>query len=255
MLKRHEYPILEFDDSKTALINPDTFAIHQPPCPYNKLVITFFKDAITKLIDNSEIEEYRTICGENDLILYKFKDSDTLLMHGMIGCPATAGFLDELTGLGINKVMFCGGGGVLDKSIDVGKIMLVEGAIRDEGFSYHYVEPSRVIYTDERVKSAIRSYLDNHNIPYFEGLCWTTDAFYRETRDMIAYRRSEGAKIVEMEQSGCIAVAQFRGISYGALIYAGDDVSGAVWDSRSWRDKGGVRYTLIKLCRELLEIV
>ena len=34
----------------------------------------------------------------------------------------------------------------------------------------------------------------------------------------LARRKEEGAKIVEMEQSGCIAVAQFRGFDYGALI-------------------------------------
>ena len=31
-----------------------------------------------------------------------------------------------------------------------------------------------------------------------------------------------------MEQAGLIAVSQFRGIDYGAIIYGGDDVSGIV---------------------------
>ena len=34
--------------------------------------------------------------------------------------------------------MFCGGGGVLDKKIEVGQLLVVDGAIRDEGCSYHY---------------------------------------------------------------------------------------------------------------------
>ena len=41
-----------------------------------------------------------------------------------------------------------GGGGVLDRNIEVGQLLLVDGAIRDEGFSYHYMPPSRVICTD-----------------------------------------------------------------------------------------------------------
>ena len=40
-------------------------------------------------------------------------------------------------------------GGVLDKSIKVGQLLVVEGSIRDEGFSYHYVEPSRIIYSQK----------------------------------------------------------------------------------------------------------
>ena len=149
--------------------------------------------------------------------------------------------------------MFCGGGGVLDKNIAVGKLLVVEGAIRDEGFSYHYVKPSRILYTQKEIRAKICAYLKDKNIPYMEGLTWTTDAFYRETKDKVALRKEEGAKIVEMEQSGCIAVTQYRNIKYGAIIYAGDDVSQDIWDNRNWHDRKSVRYALIEICKELVQ--
>jgi hypothetical protein len=62
-----------------------------------------------------------------------------------------------------------------------------------------------------------------------------------------------GAKIVEMEQSGCIAVAQFRGFDYGALVYGGDDVSQEEWSNRAWRSRQGIRYDLVMLCKDLVE--
>ena len=255
MIKKENFPILEFDDCKEAIINPN---IHQKEIgilPYNKLIISFFKEAIDILLQDNKIEKYLTVSGENDIVLYKFIDSDVLLMHGTVGCPACAGNLDGLTGVGIEKVMFCGGGGVLDKSIKVGQLLVVEGAIRDEGFSYHYVEPSRIIYSQKDVKDTICSYLKDNNIPYIEGITWTTDAFYRETKERIELRKQEGAKIVEMEQSGCIAVAQFRNIKYGGIIYAGDDVSQDVWDTRSWQSRKSIRYSLIELCKELVDII
>lgn len=157
--------------------------------------------------------------------------------------------------MGINKVIFCGGGGVLDKEIKVGQLLLVEGAIRDEGFSYHYIEPSRYIYTDPEVTYKIARYLKDNDISFIRGLTWTTDAIFRETAARIKQRKSEGAKIVEMEQAGCIAVSQFRGFDYGAIIYGGDDVSGDEWDSRSWRSRGSIRYDLILLCKKLVEVI
>ncbi len=157
--------------------------------------------------------------------------------------------------MGIKKVMFCGGGGVLDKNIAVGKILVVEGAIRDEGFSYHYLKPSRIVYCDQEVVKKITAYLDQRNIAYLTGLTWTTDAIFRETIDRINLRRSEGAKMVEMEQAGCIAVALFRKFSYGALIYGGDDVSQDEWDRRSWRSREGIRYDLVMLCKELVGMI
>lgn len=252
MIKKHKYPILEFDDCREALINPSTFKESHEMLDCNKLIISFFKDAINTLLQEKKIEIHKVISGENDLVLYKFVDDDVLLMHGTIGCAATGGFLDELTGIGIEKVMFCGGGGVLDNSIGVGELLVVEGAIRDEGFSYHYIEPSRIIYSQKDVREKICAYLTEQGVPYTTGIVWTTDAFYRETKEKIALRKEEGARIVEMEQSGCIAVAQFRDIKYGALIYGGDDVSRNVWDSRNWHNKGSIRYSMIEICKELV---
>lgn len=253
MITKHEYPILEFDDEKEALINPAYLQSIYGILPFDKLVITFFKDALDKLKEEGKIEKYLTLKGENNLDLYKFIDDDVFIIHGAIGCPACGGFLDDLIGIGIKKVMFCGGGGVLDKNIKVGELLVVEGAIRDEGFSYHYIEPSRIIYTQPDVLSVMTDYLDNNKIPYLKGLAWTTDCFYRETKERIKLRKEEGAKIVEMEQAGCIAVAQFRNIKYGAFLYGGDDVSQDVWDGRNWNTRGSVRYGLIDLCRELVK--
>ena len=193
------------------------------------------------------------IGGENPVYVYEFAEHpDVLITLGYVGCPACAGNLDLFQAMGIQKVMFCGGGGVLDKNIAVGQLLVVEGAIRDEGFSYHYVEPSRLIYVDEAVNEKITAYLEQHDIAYIRGLTWTTDALFRETAERIALRRQEGAKIVEMEQAGCIAVAQFRGFDYGAIIYGGDDVSQDEWSDRSWRSRNGIRYDLVMLCKELV---
>jgi hypothetical protein len=58
-----------------------------------------------------------------------------------------------------------------------------------------------------------------------------------------------------LKQAGCLAVSQFRGFEYGALIYGGDDVSQDEWNGRSWRSREGIRYDLVTLCRELVEII
>ncbi len=109
--------------------------------------------------------------------------------------------------------------------------------------------------TAPEVRGKIVRYLDSRAIPYLCGLTWTTDAIFRETADRILRRKEEGAKIVEMEQAGCIAVAQFRNFAYGALIYGGDDVSGEEWSERGWRSREGIRYDLVMLCRKLVEII
>jgi len=252
MINKHDYPILERDTSPVAKLNPKDLRMHS--FDTNKLVITFFPEVIEKLKAEGQIELERVIPGENIVEIYRFTDSpDILLVQGMVGCPACGGNLDMFNGMGINKVMFCGGGGVLDGSIGVGTLLVVEGAIRDEGFSYHYLPPSRVAAANDRVNGVVTKYMEANGIPYIKGLVWTTDAIFRETEDKIALRRSEGAKIVEMEQAGCLAVAAFRGFDYGSIIYGGDDLSQSEWSDRSWRSRNGMRYDLVQLCKTLVK--
>jgi len=252
MIKENSFPILEFDTDKDAKLNPSHFAASK--FETDQMIIAFFPEVIDRLIREKAILIEKTIGGENPVYVYRFvEDTDTLITLGQVGCPACAGNLDLFHAMGINKVMFCGGGGVLDKDIAVGQMLVVDGAIRDEGFSYHYIEPSRYIYTDKVVKEKIVSYLDDHKISYIQGMTWTTDAIFRETKDRIELRKKEGAKIVEMEQAGCIAVAEFRGFSYGAIIYGGDDVSQDEWSNRGWRSRNGIRYDLVMLCKELVK--
>lgn len=250
MFHEDTWPVLEFDDSPDAKLNPSAFA--GTPFDTDRMVITFFPEVMEKLKAAGKIESERVIPGENPVPIYRFtEDRGALVTLGQVGCPACAGNLDLFHAMGIRRVMFCGGGGVLDRNIEVGQLLLVDGAIRDEGFSYQYAPPSRVIHTDPRVTDQIARSLDAQSIPYLRGLTWTTDAIFRETAERIRRRREEGAKIVEMEQAGCIAVARFRGIAYGALIYGGDDLSGEEWSNRGWRSREGVRYDLIDLCRRL----
>ncbi len=259
MMTKSNYPILEFDDSKDAIINPTAFLDQKfetdKMFETDKLIITFFPDVMDKLINEGKIVLEKTITGENPVLIYRFLEEDVLITLGQEGCPACAGKLDLFNAMGITKVMFCGGGGVLDKTIEVGQILVVDGAIRDEGFSYHYIEPSRYIYTKRETTDKIVKYLEDNSISYIRGLTWTTDALFRETADRIEQRKKEGAKIVEMEQAGCIAVSQFRGFEYGALIYGGDDVSQEEWTDREWHSRKGIRYDLVMLCKKLVEIL
>ena len=150
MLTKNAAPILEFDDAPEAKLNPANFVTEK--FQTDKLVITFFPEVMDRLAEDGQIVLERTIPGENPVPIYRFtEEPDVLLTLGQVGCPACAGNLDEFHAMGVTKVMFCGGGGVLDRNIEVGQLLLVDGAIRDEGFSYHYLPPSRVVYTDPAV--------------------------------------------------------------------------------------------------------
>ncbi|HEU6099912.1 TPA: phosphorylase, partial [Streptococcus pneumoniae] len=73
--------------------------------------------------------------------------------------------------------------------------------------------------------AAIERVLDDRGIPYEEVMTWSTDGFYRETAEKVAYRKEEDCAVVEMECSALAAVAQLRGVLWGELLFTADSLA------------------------------
>lgn len=62
--------------------------------------------------------------------------------------------------------------------------------------------------------------------------------------------RAEGCLTVEMEAAAFFAVAQFRGVPLGQILYSGDAVLEGEWDSRDWVSRTTIREQLFWLAAE-----
>jgi uridine phosphorylase len=152
-----------------------------------------------------------------------------------------------LIAYGAKKFIACGGAGVLNRELAVGHIVVPESAVRDEGTSFHYLPPSREVTPDPAATAALEAACQEKGIDYRLGKAWTTDAFYRETAERRARRMEEGCDVVEMEASAFFAVAQFRGVSFGQIVYGGDLVVPEGWDHRGWISRVDARRLLFEL--------
>ena len=58
-----------------------------------------------------------------------------------------------------------------------------------------------------------------------------------------------------MEAAAFFAVAKFRNVALGQILYGGDDLSGEEWYGRIWNERKDIRENLvdlsIKICSEL----
>ncbi|MFW5747988.1 MAG: nucleoside phosphorylase [Chloroflexota bacterium] len=257
-LNQHDYPILEFDADPQAIIDP--FAVLKPlDTMPEACVLCFFQDVIVNVCGDGRAQQIGTLgseIGRNPIYALDVRPEDghrtgqVAVVHPGVGAPLAAGFLDELIALGARKFIVCGGAGVLDRSIVIGHLIVPTLAVRDEGTSYHYLPPAREVAASVKAVAAIEATLQVHDIPYITGKTWTTDAIYRETRRKIIHRRNEGCITVEMEAAAFFAVAQFRDVVLGQLLYGGDDVSGDVWDSRGWHRQESTRARVFWLAAE-----
>lgn len=256
MLKKSKYPILEFDSCRDAYIEPANLikSIDIAEC----CVISFFRDVIEMKNKNGQLRQVASVHSETlDIPIYEtiYDGKRVALVLGFLGSSGSAALLEELVAFGCRKFIVCGGAGVLQKDIVVGHLIIPTSAVRDEGVSYHYMEPSREVACNKDIIEVIESEFNKDGIKYIKGKTWTTDAFYRETKEKVALRISEGCVTVEMEAAAFFAVAKFRDVVLGQILYGGDDLSGEEWDGRSWNSRTDVRQNLvdlsIKICSKL----
>ncbi len=247
MIER-EFPILEYDDERNAFIRPNN--IIQPVDIAERCVLCFFAEAIEKILEEYPsriVADFRAESLMFPVYELEYKNQKLSLIQAGVGAPIAGAQIDELTALGCNKYIACGSCGVLQKDIAVGHLIIPVSAVRDEGTSYHYIKPSREMNANERVVQVIESTLIEQKVPYVKAKTWTTDAFYRETPLKIQQRKKEGCVTVEMEASSYMAVSQYNGVEFGQILYAGDNLGGDIWDSRSFSSRTEIRQFVLRL--------
>ena len=251
MLPPAPFPILEFDATREAIIEPSQ--VNRPIGAPEHCVICFFKEVIAKVCEDHQAQVVKSLMSEigpHPLYELAVQGERLAFFHPGVGAPLAVGLLEEVIALGCRKFIVCGGAGVLDREITAGHLVVPTVAVRDEGTSYHYLPPGREVEASAGGLAAIEGTLQRRGVPYLTGKTWTTDAFYRETHAKVQLRRSEGCLTVEMEAAAFFAVAQFRGVTFAQILYGGDDVSGEEWDERGWQSRTSVREKLFWLAAE-----
>lgn len=230
-----DLPLLEYDPDPVGVLDPWVSLAGERDTIPERAVLCFYAEILAALPEEAEkVGELEAAHGLHPIWRINRHGVDVAVFHPGVGAPLAAGFLEEAIVMGARKVVACGGCGTLSPDVAAGDIVIPTAAVRDEGTSFHYLPPSRIVDADPEGVAAAAALLAERAVPFVAGKVWTTDAIYRETRQKVERRRNEGCLVVEMEAAAFFAVARFRGIRFAQLLYGGDDLSGAEWDARDW---------------------
>lgn len=224
----------EFDPNPIAVINPSD--IHTPVegCP-KAAVSCFERKTFGRMAERLGAEPFAlTKCANMEIPVYRaeYKGIKIALYQAYVGAAGCVGMLEDLFASGVEKLVLFGSCGVLDRSIRNCGIIIPTSALRDEGTSFHYAPPSDEMEVNLKYREEFIEILDRHKCSYTMGKVWTTDAFYRETADKMARRKSQGCICVDMECSAVAALAQFRGKEVFHFFHGADNLDGESWDKR-----------------------
>lgn len=166
--------------------------------------------------------------------LYVFNDNtDVGFIKGQMCSPGIATQAEDLIAGGVEELIHIGLAGGLQSDINIGQVILVDGAYNDTavarlyGFDYDFIETSKVL-TDE-----LGGLLTNSSINAKRGNGWTTDAGYRETWGQVLEYRNKGALCVEMEGVGLFTIAKYRKCNASAIYVVTDKINENGW-SLGW---------------------
>ena len=227
--------LTEFDPAERAVINADGLFSKVEGFP--ETVISVFShqlfSSLMRFLNASVIAETHDVDGIWPVYEARYKGRRFAFYKARLGAPACVGCFEDVIAMGAKRIILLGNCGVLDKNIKDCGIIIPTRAIRDEGTSYHYAPPADFIDVNKKYVEEFISVLDTFGYPYVRGITWTTDAFYRETRDKVAVRKAMGAVCVEMECAAMQAMCDLRGVEFFQFFYAGDNLDHSNWDPRS----------------------
>lgn len=168
-----------------------------------------------------KIGELRSCNGNRPIYKLNYKGTEVGFYLSMIGSACASSHVEETAWItGAKKFVMFGSCGSLDKKQTAGRFILPTHSYRGEGCSYYYAPPADYIEIANSDKMA--TFFTELKVPYVQGKVWTTDSMGRETRGLVAARKSEGCIAVEMELAGVQAVCDFNGFELYNFLESGD---------------------------------
>ncbi|MDO4501075.1 MAG: nucleoside phosphorylase [Erysipelotrichaceae bacterium] len=207
---------LEKIDAKYAILPGDPKRID--------LIKTFLDDP-KELMYN---REFRSVEGT-------YKGIKVIAMSTGMGSSSISIAVEELAHLGVHTMIRVGSAGALQSDINLGDLILGEGAIRDDGASKHYAPAIYPACPNHEVLEAIIKACKDNDFPYHTGVIQSHETFYYDNNSKEEEMWSKlGVLGGDFESAALFTVGRIRKVRCASIlnnvVLYGEDASEAVSD-------------------------
>jgi uridine phosphorylase len=158
-----------------------------------------------------------------------WKGESLTVIAPAMGAPYAAMVLEKLIALGARRVLVLGWCGSLSSQVRIGDLILPSLAIPGDGTSPHYCPEPAGIPPHPGLYDLLAAGLRDVEVPWHAGPVWSTDALYRETREMVQSCQARGILGIDLELAALFAVGRFRGIAVAGLMVVSDELFTFTW--------------------------
>ena len=156
--------------------------------------------------------EYRSLVGN-------YQGIRVLALSTGIGGASAGIAVEELKNLGVENLIRIGSYGSLQPQVKIGDLILVSGAVRDDGASKAYIEPIFPAVPDSDLLFACVCAAKNRAIRFHTGIARSHDSFYTDREAEIdAYWSKRGVLGADMETAALYTIGRLRGLSTMSIL-------------------------------------
>ena len=158
-------------------------------------------------------------CYHTELDVFSLSGRDVGIVGRAVGASFAVLVAEELFASGCRLLISLTSSGQITASGPPPYFIIIERALRDEGTSYHYAEPSEFASGCPQLLAVAVKAVKQDDPRTIIGATWTTDAPFRETSEAIQAAANKGILAVEMEAAALYAFAAATGCKVLCLAH------------------------------------
>ncbi len=157
-----------------------------------------------------------------------YKGVPVMAVSTGMGGASTGIAVEELRNIGVTHMIRVGSSGALQPDLKLGELVLVNGAVRDDGASRAYISEKFPAIPDTNLLMTLMQTAQGLNLPHRVGMARSHDSFYTDNEAEIdAFWSSKGLLAADMETAALFTIGTLRGVKTASILntvatYGGD---------------------------------
>ncbi|MBU1121295.1 MAG: hypothetical protein ABIH71_06730 [Candidatus Omnitrophota bacterium] len=152
-----------------------------------------------------------------------YKGKKVTVGNGGYYAPDTAFVTELLCEGGIKTLIRLGSCGALREDIGIGDLIIADASLRGDGVTSYYVDDSFLGEADSVLTQELMD-LSSAQVKTHRGPIWTTDALFKETKEVINPFIEKGAIAVDMVTNPFFTIANIKNVEVGAILSVSDNI-------------------------------
>lgn len=178
--------------------------------------------------DPGRIDHIKTFLTESKELAYNremrsvsgyYKGLKVLAVSTGMGGASTGIAVEELHNIGVKYMIRIGSCGGLDPRMKFGDLLIVNGAVRDEGASKAYIDSIYPAIPDTELLISVLEAANECKVPFFIGKARSHDSFYIDNKEEISkYWSGKGIMGSDMETAALFTIGALRGVKTASIL-------------------------------------